>query len=52
MKAMVLPRLTDVAQDHSPLELVDLPIPVPHDQEILVELKSKEIRGAKVLRIS
>lgn len=38
MKAMVLPRLTDLTQNKSPLELVDLPIPEPKDREILVRV--------------
>ena len=38
MKAMVLPRLTDLSQNDSPLELVDLPVPVPRDREMLVKV--------------
>ena len=38
MKAMVLPRLTDLAHNDSPLELIDVPIPVPQDWEILVKV--------------
>ena len=38
MKAMVLSRLTDLAYNDSPLELVDVPIPVPQDREILVKV--------------
>ncbi len=38
MKAMVLPRVTDLTQNKSPLELVDLPIPEPKDREILVRV--------------
>jgi propanol-preferring alcohol dehydrogenase len=38
MKAMVLPRLTDLARNHSPLELVDLPIPAPQAREILIKV--------------
>ncbi len=38
MKAMVLPRVTDLTQNKSPLELVDLPIPEPQDREILVRV--------------
>ncbi len=38
MKAMVLPRVTDLAHNNSPLELVDLPMPVPQDSEILVKV--------------
>jgi propanol-preferring alcohol dehydrogenase len=40
MKAMVLPRITDLAQNNRPLDLVDLPIPVPNDQEILVKVSA------------
>jgi propanol-preferring alcohol dehydrogenase len=38
MKAMVLPRVTDLAHNKQPLELVDLPVPVPQDGEILVKV--------------
>jgi alcohol dehydrogenase, propanol-preferring len=38
MKAMVLRRITDFAQNSSPLELVDVPVPVPQDGEILVKV--------------
>jgi len=40
MKAMVLRKITDLAKNTSPLELVDLPIPVPRDNEILVKVSA------------
>jgi len=40
MKAMVLLRLTDLAHNDSPLELVDLPVPVPREREILVKVSA------------
>jgi propanol-preferring alcohol dehydrogenase len=39
MKAMVLTRLTDLREDPRPLEVADLPDPVPNDNEILVAVK-------------
>jgi propanol-preferring alcohol dehydrogenase len=38
MKAMVLPQVTDLTKNNHPLDLVDLPVPVPDDQEILVKV--------------
>ncbi|MDD2903906.1 MAG: zinc-dependent alcohol dehydrogenase family protein [Syntrophales bacterium] len=38
MRAMVLKGITDLTRNKSPLELVDLPIPEPHDREILVRV--------------
>ncbi len=35
---MVLPRITDLAKNKYPLELVDLSIPVPQDREIMVRV--------------
>lgn len=40
MKAMILKRITDLALDRSPLEPVDLPVPVPHRNEILVKVSA------------
>jgi alcohol dehydrogenase, propanol-preferring len=40
MKAMVLRKITDLASNTSPLELVDLPIPVPRNNEILVKVST------------
>jgi propanol-preferring alcohol dehydrogenase len=34
MKAMVLRRITSVADDDAPLELTELPLPVPADGEV------------------
>jgi propanol-preferring alcohol dehydrogenase len=38
MKAMVLNSIKDVAHDHEPLVLADLPVPVPSDDEVLVKV--------------
>ena len=38
MKAMVLPRLANLAENQAPLKLVELPIPVPREGEILVQV--------------
>jgi alcohol dehydrogenase, propanol-preferring len=38
MKAMLLRKITDFANNTSPLELVDLPIPIPGDNEVLVKV--------------
>jgi propanol-preferring alcohol dehydrogenase len=38
MKAMVLRQLGSLADNSTPLELADLPVPVPHDGEILVRV--------------
>jgi propanol-preferring alcohol dehydrogenase len=38
MKAMVLKRSTNLAENRSPLELVDLPVPVPQSREILIKV--------------
>jgi propanol-preferring alcohol dehydrogenase len=38
MKAMVLKNITNLAHNRSPLELVDLPVPVPREREILVRV--------------
>ena len=38
MKAMVLPRLCNLKENDSPLELTDLPDPVPQEKEILVKI--------------
>ncbi len=38
MKALVLRQITNLSQNRSPLELVDLPVPVPKDHEILVKV--------------
>jgi propanol-preferring alcohol dehydrogenase len=35
---MVLPRVTDLARNKSPLKLVDLPVPEPQDREVLVRV--------------
>ncbi|MGD9350721.1 MAG: zinc-dependent alcohol dehydrogenase family protein [Desulfobacterales bacterium] len=37
---MVLNRLTTVAEDQEPLELVDMPEPVPEDNEILIKVST------------
>jgi propanol-preferring alcohol dehydrogenase len=38
MKAMVLNRFYNLEEDISPLQLVDLPVPVPREKEILVRV--------------
>lgn len=38
MKAMVLKHITDLSQNRSPLELIDMPVPVPIGREILVKV--------------
>jgi alcohol dehydrogenase, propanol-preferring len=38
MKALRLPHLCDLRQNHTPLELADVPIPVPKDNELLVKV--------------
>jgi alcohol dehydrogenase, propanol-preferring len=40
MKAMVLRKITDLANNRSPLELLDLPVPVPRDNEVLVKVSA------------
>lgn len=40
MKAMILHRLCTVGRDSSPLELADLPVPVPGENEILVRVST------------
>jgi len=38
MKAMILKEVKDLEKDKSPLELVDLPVPVPEGKEILIRV--------------
>ncbi len=38
MKAMVLKQTTNLSENRSPLDLIDLPVPVPEDHEILVNV--------------
>ncbi len=38
MKAMVLKKVTDFEKTKSPLELVDMPLPVPGEKEILIKV--------------
>jgi propanol-preferring alcohol dehydrogenase len=38
MKAMALKQITNLAVNRSPLELVDVPIPVPKEHELLVKV--------------
>jgi alcohol dehydrogenase, propanol-preferring len=38
MKAMVLKKITNLADNRSPLELLDLPVPVPAEHEVLVKV--------------
>jgi len=38
MKAMILKKLANLPEEREPLELVDLPVPVPGDGEILIKV--------------
>jgi propanol-preferring alcohol dehydrogenase len=38
MKAMALTQISDLAVNRSPLELIDMPIPVPKEHELLVKV--------------
>jgi propanol-preferring alcohol dehydrogenase len=38
MKAMVLKRVSDFGSNRAPLELIDLPMPIPRGKEILIEV--------------
>lgn len=38
MKALVLKKITNLSENRSPLELVDLPVPTPENHEILVKV--------------
>jgi propanol-preferring alcohol dehydrogenase len=40
MKAMVLKRLCDLTDNRTPLELMDLPVPAPGDEEILLKVSA------------
>jgi propanol-preferring alcohol dehydrogenase len=40
MKAMVLKRLCNLTDNRTPLELMDLPVPVPGDKEILLKVSA------------
>ncbi len=40
MKAMVLNQLGTIAENKSPLELVDMPDPVPRNNEILIKVST------------
>lgn len=40
MKAMVLNRITSLQENKSPLQLVDLPVPIPREKEILVRISA------------
>jgi len=40
MKAMVLKKITSLDKNRSPLELVELPIPIPNEQEVLVKVSA------------
>lgn len=56
MKAMVLNEVLDFARDIQPLELVDMPLPVPGENEILVKVSrcgvcNIELDGHIVLKI-
>ena len=38
MKAMVLKKITSLAENKTPLEFVDLPVPTPNDNEVLIKV--------------
>ncbi len=38
MKALVLRQTTDVSQNHTPLQLETLPLPVPNEDEVLIKV--------------
>jgi alcohol dehydrogenase, propanol-preferring len=40
MKAMVLNRISRLPEEKNPLSLVDLPVPVPKDEEVLVKVSA------------
>ena len=40
MKAMVLKKLCNLKENHMPLELMELPVPVPGEQEILLKVSA------------
>jgi len=40
MKAMVLNRISRLPEEKNPLSLVDLPVPVPEDEEVLVKVSA------------
>jgi len=40
MKAMVLNRICDLSENKRPLEMLDLPVPVPGEKEILVRISA------------
>jgi alcohol dehydrogenase, propanol-preferring len=40
MKAMVLKKITKLSENKTPLELVDMPAPVPHEDEVLVKVSA------------
>jgi len=40
MKAMVLKKLCSLKENQTPLELMELPVPVPGEQEILLRVSA------------
>ena len=40
MKAMILKRLCNLKENHKPLELMELPVPVPGEKEILLKVSA------------
>jgi propanol-preferring alcohol dehydrogenase len=38
MQAMVLDRIYDLSREESPLHLIDLPVPQPAEQEVLIRV--------------
>ena len=40
MKAMVLKQITDLSKNKSPLDLIELPVPIPQENEILIKVST------------
>ncbi len=40
MKAMVLTKITSFSENRSPLEIADLPVPVPKEEEVLIKVSA------------
>ena len=45
MKAMVLQRLGNLTECRTPLELMELPVPVPGEKEILLKVSARKASG-------
>jgi propanol-preferring alcohol dehydrogenase len=40
MKAMVIKSVTDLGKNREPLEMIDMPVPVPSDHEVLIKVEA------------